>query len=217
MSYWYQLWFSFSIYLFSCDFVNYFILFHVRLRVVMKFGKKHCVAQRYSLFQLFANWVKITGIDARLRRRWVTCVHVRMFAISYRCTSENTTRKRYIQGGRGTYEELVEGGRRKVLGARSYQDLRFIMYNVQEREGEPYLFPLYWTPASRFFLLAPYPSGFLYFLFLFLSPSCPLTCAHARGRFIGLCLCPPTSRCTTAHEWLIRLYTCARYVNRRGN
>lgn len=72
----------------------------------------------------------------------------------------------------------MEGGRRKVLGSRSNQDLRFIMYNAQEREGEPYLFPLCRAPALRFFLLAPYPSGFLHFLFLFLS--LPLARSHAR-------------------------------------
>lgn len=131
-----------------------------------------------------------------------TCLCVCVcFSTSCGCLSENTTRKRYVQGG--TRNRFARGGRRKKEGpwrARSNQDLRFIMYNAQEREGEPYLFPLYRALASRFFLLAPYPSGFLHFLFLFLSPSRPLTRTRACGRFIGSCLCPPMSRCTTARQ-----------------
>lgn len=155
-----------------------------------------------------------------------TCTRVyECAATSCGCMSENTSRKRYV------YKEVsvrlraraVEGGRRKKEGpwrARSNQDLRFIMYNAQEREGErePYLFLLsIGHSASRLppSLLAPYPSGFLHFLFLFLSlpPSPPSRSRmHARTHVDAFAASAPLST---------EVYYRARVINTtvylRGN
>lgn len=136
---------------------------------------------------------------------------------------------------RGPHAEWGEEEGRSLAG--SNQDLRFIIYNAQERARarakENVIFYLYLSlfsslslslsrtrSLSRFFLSAPYTSGFLRFLYLslsftymfFSSLPCPLvlrsystslsfsrsfTRTHADALSVPR-LCPPVSRCTTA-------------------
>lgn len=99
---------------------------------------------------------------------------------------------------RGIGSRSVGEGNRKILDvcSRANQDLRFIIYNVQERAKENLIssFSLYQTTrgvSSSSLQRIPFrvPSLPVSFSFVPESLSFPLSLAHARGHFIGHRLC----------------------------
>lgn len=100
--------------------------------------------------------------------------------------SENTTRKRYVPR-RYVHEGIARGGggwkKEGPWLVFANQDSRFIMYNAQEREGEPYLFVsigpavAFLSPRAVSFRVSPLPAS----LFLpSISSRLFLSRSHAR-------------------------------------
>lgn len=99
---------------------------------------------------------------------------------------------------RGIGSRLVGGGNRKILGVRSREpgDLRFIIYNAQERAKENLIssFSLYQTSVAFLPLLnVPFRVPSLPVSFSFVpesfSLSLSLSLVRAHGHFIGHRLC----------------------------